>query len=62
MGSRVVSEDQSLFPSREAVDKIRRKGRRGRQASNRTKERVHRLTNRFKREKSMSSAILQPWP
>ena len=35
--------DQSRFPGRRTVRKVRRGGRRGRRASDRTKKRVHRF-------------------
>ena len=54
MGSQVISEDRSRLPVRGTVGKARRGGRRGRRASDRTKERVHRFRVRFGREKRVS--------
>ena len=39
--------DRSRFPGRRTVRKVRRGGKRGRRASDRTKERVHRFRVRF---------------
>ena len=41
VGSQVIGEDR--IPGKETVGKVRRGGRQGRRASDRTKERVHRF-------------------
>ena len=51
VGSQIVSKDQSRLPGRRTVGRV---GIRGRRASDRMKERIHRFSVRFRRDKQVT--------
>ena len=58
VGYQVVGQNRSRLPARGKVGEMKGGGRRGTRASDRTKEKVHRLRVRFRRKKQV--AMIRP--